>query len=187
MSPVTEPDPRIERSREAIRRAAIEELAEVGYGAMTIESIAHRAGVGKATIYRHWRGKLDLLASVLETLKQDVMKPTEGTARERIAALLAALAAHLRDSDLAACLPALISAARYDDAVRDFQREFSRGARQALVELIVEGIAAGEFDADLDPELTAEVLVGPLFYARLLAHQPFPPESVGRLVALVLD
>ena len=49
MTPVSPgADPRIERSRSVIHAATIEELAEVGYGAMTIESIARRAGVGKA-------------------------------------------------------------------------------------------------------------------------------------------
>ena len=187
MRPVSEPDPRIERSRDAIRQAAIEELAEVGYGAMTIESIAHRAGVGKATIYRHWRGKLDLLASALETLREDVVAPSDGTIRERVTTLLERLASHLSDSDLAACLPALVGAARYDDAIRDFQRDFSRERRQVLVDLIVEGVATGELDGGLDPVLVADALAGPLFYARLVAHQPFPPERVGRLVALVLD
>ena len=45
-------DPRIVRSRRVILEATIDELAEAGYGAMTIESVAKRAGVGKATIYR---------------------------------------------------------------------------------------------------------------------------------------
>ena len=179
-------DPRIERSRESIHDATIDELAEVGYGAMSIESIARRAGVGKATVYRHWRGKLELVASVLETLKEDVVVPTEGTVRERIAGFLAALAVHLAESDLARCLPALISAAHYDDAVRDFQRDFSRERRGILVDLLTEGINSGELDADLDAELAAEVLAGPLFYRRLLSHEPFPPERVDHVVALVL-
>ena len=46
--------------------------------------------------------------------------------------------------------------------------------------------AGGELDGGLDPVLAADALAGPLFYARLVAHQPFPPERVGRLVALVL-
>jgi TetR/AcrR family transcriptional regulator of autoinduction and epiphytic fitness len=179
-------DPRIERSRESIQRATIDELAEVGYGAMTIESIARRAGVGKATVYRHWRGKLDLLASALETLKEEVVVPTEGTVRERLAGLLAALAVHLAESDLARCLPALISAADHDDAVRDFQRDFSRERRSIIVDLLRQGIDDGELDGDLDAELAAEVLAGPLFYSRLLSHEPFPPERVDQVVALVL-
>ncbi|MDX2380480.1 MAG: TetR/AcrR family transcriptional regulator [Acidimicrobiia bacterium] len=179
-------DPRIERSRSAIHSATIEELAEVGYGAMTIESIARRAGVGKATIYRHWRGKLDLVASALETIKEDVVAPTEGTVRARVTTVLEALAVHLADSDLARCLPALISAAQYDDGVREFQRGFSRERRGLLIALLDEGIASGELSADLDPELAAAVLAGPLFYSRLLSHEPFPPGRVAQVVALVL-
>jgi AcrR family transcriptional regulator len=51
-------DPRIERSRLVIRRAALDELGQVGYGAFAIESVAARAGVAKSTIYRHWPDKL---------------------------------------------------------------------------------------------------------------------------------
>jgi AcrR family transcriptional regulator len=112
--------------------------------------------------------------------------PTEGTVRERLAGLLAALAVHLAESDLARCLPALISAADHDDAVRDFQRDFSRERRSIIVDLLRQGIDDGELDGDLDAELAAEVLAGPLFYSRLLSHEPFPPERVDQVVALVL-
>src|SRR4029078_13124760 len=54
-------DPRIERSRRVILEAALEELGAVGYGALTIEGVAARAGVGKSTIYRHWPGELPLV------------------------------------------------------------------------------------------------------------------------------
>ena len=57
-----------------ILRAAVEELADVGYGRVTIESIATRAGVGKSTIYRHWRDKLALIADAFET-SHEVMVP----------------------------------------------------------------------------------------------------------------
>ena len=62
-------DPRIERSRRVILEAALAELGEVGYGALTIESVAARAGVGKSTIYRHWSGKLNLVEDAFRTLK----------------------------------------------------------------------------------------------------------------------
>lgn len=187
MTPSTATDPRVERSREAIREAAIAELADVGYGAMTIESIARRAGVGKATVYRHWRGKLDLVASALDALKQDIQPPAGGTVHERVIALLESLAAFLADSDLSACLPALVSAAQYDDSVRAFQHRFTQERRQVLVDLLAEGRESGELDPDLDARLAADALVGPLFFARLMAQDAFPPERVGRLVALVLD
>src|SRR5580765_4898345 len=62
-------DPRIERSRRVILEAVLDELGAAGYGALTIESVAARAGVGKSTIYRHWAGKLELVEDAFRTLK----------------------------------------------------------------------------------------------------------------------
>src|SRR5262249_39485671 len=72
MSPDAAPDwvdPRIERSRAVILEATLDELADVGYGAFTVEGVARRAGVSKATVYRHWDGKLELVADAVSRLK----------------------------------------------------------------------------------------------------------------------
>jgi len=179
-------DPRVERSRQLICDATLDELGEVGYGAMTIESIARRAGVGKATIYRHWNGKLDLVESALERMKPDMEVPAAGTARERIVELLRWLAAYLADAERSACLPALVSAAHYDQAVRAFHHRFSAERRRMLVDLIEGGVRSGELDRRIEPQLAAEALVGPLFYRRLMSPDAFPPDEVERIVELVL-
>src|ERR1700733_10967412 len=82
-------DPRVERSRQAILQAALDELGEVGYGTFRIESVAARAGVGKSTIYRHWPDKLALIADAFETFHVQ-MDPDIGerTARESVELLL---------------------------------------------------------------------------------------------------
>jgi TetR/AcrR family transcriptional regulator, regulator of autoinduction and epiphytic fitness len=67
------PDPRVERSRMVILAAAVDELARVGYGGVTIESVAGRAGVGKSTIYRHWPDKLALIADAFETFHEQMV------------------------------------------------------------------------------------------------------------------
>ena len=179
-------DPRIERSRRVILEATIDELAEVGYGAMTIESVAKRAGVGKATIYRQWRGKADLVESVLVMIKEDIVVRVDGTVRERVTSLLQGLASYLADSRASLCMPAMVSAAHYDDAVGEFQFRFASERRKVLVDLLAEGVASGELDSDLDVELTAEILAGPLFYRRLMTDRPFPVDDVGQLVRAVL-
>ena len=56
-----------------ILEAAVEELADVGYGGVTIESVAARAGVGKSTIYRHWPDKLALIADAFETFHEQMV------------------------------------------------------------------------------------------------------------------
>src|SRR6266566_1989586 len=62
-SPAT--DPRAARSREAILAAAYDLLAREGPGAITHQRVAQQAGVGRATVYRHWAAPEDLLRDVL--------------------------------------------------------------------------------------------------------------------------
>jgi TetR/AcrR family transcriptional regulator, regulator of autoinduction and epiphytic fitness len=179
-------DPRVERSRRVILEATLDELGEIGYGAMTIESVARRAGVGKATIYRHWQGKLDLLGDALETLKRPIPVPTEGATRERIVALLEALIDTLGESRWSMCMPALIDASARDETVQRFHHQFVTARRQIMVDLIREGIAEGELAASLDPVVTSEVLAGPIFYRRLMTGEPFPVGLARQIVDLVL-
>ena len=180
-------DPRVERSRRVICEAAVAELAEVGYGAMSIESIAKRAGVGKATVYRHWNGKLDLIASALEFKKDEMRLPVDGSVRDRITFMLTWLATYLADEERSGMMPALVSASMYDESVRDHHHAHSAERRQVLVALLEEGVAAGEFDLrGADPMLVVESLVGPLFYERLMTPTAFDPARVPELVDLVL-
>ena len=89
MPAVRQPDPRIERSRQVILRAALAELGEAGYGAFTIESVAARAGVAKSTIYRHWPDKVTLIADAFETAHAHTVPPIEAlTARQGLHRLL---------------------------------------------------------------------------------------------------
>jgi AcrR family transcriptional regulator len=182
----SEVDPRVERSRRVILEATLDELGEIGYGAMTIESVARRAGVGKATIYRHWQGKLDLLRDALETLKRPIPPPTGGSARERIVALLEALIDTLGESRWSKCMPALIEAAARDETVQQFHHQFVAARRKIMVGLVEEGIAAGELAADLDPVLVAELLAGPIFYRRLMTGDACSRPLARQIVDLVL-
>src|SRR6266516_1689292 len=78
-----EPDPRVERSRRVILEAVLEEQGDVGYGALTIESVAARAGVGKSTISQHWSGKMDLVEDAFLILKATVQAHVSTPLRDR--------------------------------------------------------------------------------------------------------
>lgn len=183
-----EADPRIERSRRLITDAAMAEMAEVGYGAMTVEGIARRAGVSKATVYRHWSGKLGIVESALDMLGATMPIGDSAPPRERLVALLEWLASYIGNLDDpgSACVPAIVSASQYDPALRDFHHRLSAGRRQLLIDIIVDGQHAGCFDAALDPQLTAELLVGPIFFRRLMTPTPFPASEIETVVDAVL-
>ena len=180
--PVCEPDPRVERTRRVVGEAVLDLLAEVGYGGLTCEGVAARAGVGKATIYRHWRGKLDLVADAIASLKQPAPTLPEGTFRERLVAHLRHVCAMSGSSRWAEVLPALISASARHPELREWHTGFSQQQRRPLVELLEAGVAGGDLPAGTDVDVLAEALVGPIFLRRLLFGQAV---EEGDVVAIV--
>lgn len=105
--------PRDPRRDEAIRDAALELLAEVGYERMTVDAIAAAAGVSKPTIYRRWRGKQELVADVMRchpatratapdtgSLRGDLIAAVRQSADHQLenAQVTAGLASRLRES-----------------------------------------------------------------------------------------
>src|ERR1700741_4465276 len=178
----TSPDPRIERSRRVILEAVLEELGAGGYGALTIEGVAARAGVGKSTIYRHWSGKLALVEDAFRTLKAQAIVPESGTFRARLTAYLQQVEGLVEESTYSACMPALIDAAERDPQVREFHCRFSTERRAGLVDVLRVAVDSGELPAQTDPELLADALIGPIVMRRLMMHQPFDPKRVPDLV-----
>jgi AcrR family transcriptional regulator len=175
------------RSRLVILRAAVDELGDVGYGGVTIESVAARAGVGKATIYRHWPDKLALIADAFETFHEQMVPGVEDRpAPEAIQLLLRHVAEIVVDSTFSRCIPALIEGAERDRRVREFHHRYAAERRQALIELIERGQRGGQIRPDVDPELAARALLGAIFYGRLMTGEPLDPDQAARLVAVIL-
>lgn len=179
-------DPRIERTRQAVRQATLDVLSR-GYASFTVEAVAESARVAKSTIYRHWPTRIALVADALEGLNvQPRPDPATGTARERIGALVEHLAAALAGSLLSACIPALIEAAEHHPEVAAFLHGYSADRRRTLVAAIRAGVDTGELPAYLDPELAALALSGPAFYCRTMTPDPLTPDQARRLVTQVL-
>jgi AcrR family transcriptional regulator len=179
-------DPRIERSRQVVLRAVLDELSELGYGALTIESVARRAGVGKATVYRHWPGKIELIADAFKLL-QEQRDPdlSNGSPREKLERILRHVVDVVADSPFSSCLPALIEGAERDRAVRRFHHHFQAEARKPIIELISRGIATGDFPPHIDPEIATFALLGAIFFCRLMTNAPFPETRVRDLLDTV--
>lgn len=180
-------DPRIERSRQVILKAALKELGESGYGGFTIESVAARAGVGKSTIYRHWRDKLTLISDAFQTFHENTLPDVEsGSPREKTKRILQHVAEVVACSTFSSCIPALIDAAERDQDLRSFYFRFQREARRPLVNVIAEGIADGSFPSHIQPELAGFALLGAIFFCRLTTSKRFDPNDVDNLIETVL-
>jgi AcrR family transcriptional regulator len=169
-----------------ILAAALDLMADVGCGGLTMEAVAARAGVGKSTVYRHWSGKLELIEDAIRTLKTTVTLPAGGSVRDRVTALLVTVATGMADSTWSSCLPAIIDAAERDPEILAIHRRVANERRQVLVDLLAQGVEVGEIGADVDVDLLAECLIGPIVIRRLLLHEAFPPGSVPALVDQVM-
>lgn len=181
-------DPRVERSRRVICRAALAELAEVGFGRFTIESVAARAGVGKSTIYRHWPDRVAVVVDALRADHERLVPAAEtGSERDHVLKLVRHVASILLDPTISACLRALVEPAAHDSRLRESLRHFTDARGRELVDAIARASAAGEVREGLAPESGADLLLGPLFHRALLTGDPILPSQVDHLVHLVLD
>lgn len=178
-------DPRVERSRRVILEATIELLAETGYGGLTIEAVAARAGVGKSTVYRHWQGRLDLVEAAFETLREPLELPFDGDVRTRVTELLTRVAATLAEPPWSEVLAVLIEAAQRDAELATFHRRFGDERRKVLVDLLDEGVARGELAGEVDTGMLGDALTGPIFMRRLMRQSAFAPHEVAGLVDTV--
>jgi AcrR family transcriptional regulator len=177
--------PRSETAHRAILAAAISELTERGYAALTVEGIAARAGVGKQTIYRWWPSKADVvLDALLDLTEQRITVPDEGSLP---ADLLGFLGETFRQRGQRPVLVGLMAQALLDPVFATaFKERFLFRRRAALRQILDRAVERGEVAPELDPELLIDVVYGVLWYRLLLDHAPLDDEAGRRLADLVL-
>ncbi|MQY09236.1 TetR/AcrR family transcriptional regulator [Actinomadura macrotermitis] len=172
----------------AITEAVFAELAEVGYGRLTMEAVARRAGVSKPTLYRRWPAKEAMVAAVagdVVTAVADV--PDTGSLRGDVGHYLAATAGMLRHPLASRIIPDLLAEAGRASGLADALLVRARDVRrEKAAELLRRGIARGELPPDLPVQLALDLLVGPLFWRLIIARTPTGPDHLDRLTDMLL-
>lgn len=164
--------PRSARADEAIIEAALDLLAEgVGVDALSIESVAARAGVGKATIYRRWPGKYELLLDCVRRLKVAQPEPRGENVRDDLVGLLGVVGM-TDDRRAEKVFPCLIPEVVKNPELRVVYQQMLEPRRERIRTVLRRGIATGELRSDLDVELTTLMLTGPVVMQRMLEWNP---------------
>ncbi|RAO28711.1 hypothetical protein PSN13_05337 [Micromonospora saelicesensis] len=181
--------PRSIRADEAIIEATLDLLAEGStIEALSIEAIATRAGVGKATIYRRWAGKDALLLDALRRLKGVLAQPAGHSVRDDLVLLVGAIGKNVdpRAAKIMPCLAPAVS--RSADQFQLYQNIISP-RRQLMREVLRRGIDEGVLRADIDVEVTMALLTGPMLIQRVLQWNPDLDEQAlpERVVDAVLE
>jgi len=178
------PHRRDEGARLAVLHAADDLLAERGFGGVTVEGIAARAGVAKQTIYRWWPSKVDiLLDTLIEDAGSQLSLPEKGSVTEGMRRYLRTLARFLTSDPAGKVLLALIGEAQHDPQMAAvFHRRYLDPQRQRERAMLERGIAAGEFPAGLDADAALDALLGPVLY-RALMGTTIPRSFIDGLIA----
>lgn len=178
-------DPRVDT---AIVDATLQLLAEGGYAALTMEAVAALAGVGKATLYRRYAGKEQLVIDAVATLSEPAEVVQGASVRDELVARLEAVR-RKSDSSLAGKIfPRLISAsAENPELMRNYRRQVLTPRRLAFVAALQRGVDEGLVRPDVDLDHAVDLLVGPVAYRTLIRNDPPPgPDLAARVVDDVL-
>jgi AcrR family transcriptional regulator len=180
--------PRSQEADRAILEAAAQILAERGLGGMSIEEVASRAGVGKATIYRRWtsRGALALDAFLAEFQSQQPL-PDTGTLRGDLLAALRSWIRSVTRTSAGPILAGLIAEAQRDPVLgaawRDRVVERLRAQHRIMLNRAIE---RGEIPASTDQEVVLDLIFGAAYHRMLHGHRPLTDSFARRVVDLVV-
>ena len=181
--------PRSAAAEEAILRAVPILLAEQGYDEMSMDGVAARAGVGKATIYRRWPSKEALVSAALRRAQAQMPSPDTGHARDDLLQLLGGIFRVITGFGVRPeHFPKLLSSVTGTPSLMAVWWEHAIMPTRANVRRILErGQARGQVRQDLDLEAALDVLNGAIFFRMVTAtiHGPPTPAVFQRLVTLV--
>lgn len=179
--------PRSAEADEAIIDATIALLGEEGFDRVSMEHVAARAGVGKATVYRRWPSKEALVIDAVARRSDPLLVEPTGPVAEQLVALLEAILATSR-TGAGRLLPCMIGASISNPALAEHYREQIIGPRRERVAAILRrAAAAGELRADADLDVAIDQVVSPLVYRIVLnGADAVDPAYCRRLVESTL-
>jgi AcrR family transcriptional regulator len=177
--------PRSEEAHQAILDATLELLVEVGFSALTVEGVANRAGVGKATIYRRWASKLPLIVEAYGHLPgfEDC---NTGSLAEDLKQMLGRYLEVFNTTALSAVLPSLAGERFHNPELSVLFEPVSKDRRRPLIAAFERARARGEIPKEIDLELAADLVVGPIAVRLFFKGGRIKPEMVGPMVDLAL-
>jgi AcrR family transcriptional regulator len=183
--------PRSQRAHQSILHATIELLLEQGFAEMSVEGVARRAGAGKATIYRRWPSKADLVAEAVGNLSHKVLRPVDtGNVRDDLVDLGRQVFHTKEAGEVTTIMLKLMSErARHPDLQAAFMRRVVEPRRRVVTEVLERGVTRGELRSDVDVDLLTDVLSGVISYRVMVGagQHALQPDTLERVIDMILE
>jgi AcrR family transcriptional regulator len=182
--------PRSERARKAVLEAAAELLLARGLSAVSMDAVAERAGVSKATIYRWWPTKETLALDALYTewaAAQSQARDT-GSLRGDLLSLLHPWARLAGSGPYGRVVAALLTESQTDPVfAAEYRQRFVEPRREQGRAIFRRAIGRGEIPADTRVEVVLDLLYGSMYHRLLHGHAKLSDQFVRDVVDTVLD
>jgi AcrR family transcriptional regulator len=179
--------PRSEAIDAAILDATVEELIERGYLALSVESIAARAGVAKTTIYRRWANTHELTIAAMQTFEQVYTEPPAGSVRDQLVWLLDTMRRKWSDPRYGAMMRRVAADGTSQPQLYQQSRDRLIGPHLRLMNAVLQrGVDEGLVRADADLNWVRQMLTSPIMAATLTLKERIPPAQVAFVVDTVL-
>lgn len=179
--------PRSEAREQAILHAALELVVDVGYDRLSMDALAERAHASKATIYRHWSGKADVVASALRCRAHEIGPvPDTGSLRADLLELLCASCEAFTEED-GPLMASVLWAMRNDRELAELMHTQVLEHKQDQVnQVVTRAVARGEVPAGVDPAVASEVVSSMVLKRLLVSSLPLDEEFRTALVDQVV-
>jgi AcrR family transcriptional regulator len=169
-----------------ILRAAYELLGEVGYEGLRLDAVASRARASKATLYRHWTGKPQLVADAVRACKVSGHdSPDTGSLRGDLVAFLEIMAASIMGED-GSIFAGLVMAMLNDPDFAVEMRALQASKRSTAVAIHSRAVNRGEIKVGTDPYLIDEIAPAQMFMQFIARGEPLDGPFVKHLVDDIL-
>jgi AcrR family transcriptional regulator len=178
--------PRPRRSQEVVLETTVDVIAEQGVMGMSVDTVAARSGVSKATIYRHWGSRARLIHAAIQSLQPEAVEADTGSLRGDLIALLQHLVAYFDSPTVAQVFPSFLDAAVRDVELAELRQETLRMGRASFERVVRMGIARGELPDDVDVHLVVDLARAPIIYRRVVAQVPVRAADVAPVIDAVL-
>ncbi|WP_308121203.1 TetR/AcrR family transcriptional regulator [Paractinoplanes bogorensis] len=171
----------------AIRDAVMYELAEVGYGRLSIEAVARRAGVGKTAIYRRWSNKLEMVLEIVSDVAgRSVPLPDTGSFAGDLQLIMMIVSRALQHRIASQIIPDLMAEAARNPQIAETLQTALRTHQQAVGEkLIGQAVARGELPEGTDPDVAVDLILGPLYWRLAVSRSKPDAEYLDKLMVAV--
>ena len=175
--------PRSEQAEQAIIEATLDLFAEQGFEGVCVEAVAARAGVGKATIYRRWPNKEELLLAAFGSLKSPYPEPGGVSARDDLVAMLSVMCADRADPRKARRYALLLGEGqKYPRLMARYKETVIAPRHEAIRAVIRRGIESGELRADTDVEIAMLALTGTILAKEKSTDSGLDGDFAARIV-----